>query len=366
MTLDTGGHKYLLRRKLSASLQESYSPKTPCAFLVEGRMPPVTLTRKLERIKRDIETILSCVENEDHEQIWSIYSRIQSSTLKIREIISEFANPPQLVVKESIKSAITSLNFVSNFSSLHNHNMSERCKKNLRRNLLEINVTLERALDAIGPFQEPEFIFDPSEFKVTAHVAATALLAQDRHSLTSDPTHYGSGIYALFYNGDLPFYEPIKNTDTPIYVGSASPKKHDAANADEQGSTLISRISDHKRSIQCVQSSEGGNLSVADFDYRCLVVSSGWELAAEMYLIRFFKPVWNKEVKICTGFGKHGDSSETRGNRKSLWDTIHPGRHWASNSPDNARSPADIYASILGHFETHPPRTITIENILHG
>ena len=74
-----------------------------------------------------------------------------------------------------------------------------------------------------------------------------------------------------------------------------------------------------------------------------LVVQSGWETAAEDYLIRLFRPIWNKETKILYGLGKHGDSAETRTNKRSLWDTLHPARVWAAPTLEDARSPAEIH-----------------------
>jgi Eco29kI restriction endonuclease len=56
------------------------------------------------------------------------------------------------------------------------------------------------------------------------------------------------------------------------------------------------------------------------------VVQTGWETAAEDYLIRLFRPIWNRETKIIQGFGKHGDAPTTRRNRVSSWDVLHQGR----------------------------------------
>ncbi len=61
---------------------------------------------------------------------------------------------------------------------------------------------------------------------------------------------------------------------------------------------------------------------------------------------------WNSEVGICYGFGKHGDSAETRSNTRSPWDTLHPGRKWAGkgNKP-NPLSAAKIAALIVAHLK---------------
>ena len=97
-----------------------------------------------------------------------------------------------------------------------------------------------------------------------------------------------------------------------------------------------------------------------DFDCRYLVVASNWQKTAEDYLIGLFKPVWNSEMRICYGFGKHGDKHTTRSNARSPWDALHPGRGWATiegNAP-NVLSADEIITRIGEHFAKHPPVSI--------
>ena len=85
---------------------------------------------------------------------------------------------------------------------------------------------------------------------------------------------------------------------------------------------------------------------------------SAWVETAEDLLIDWFKPVWNNELKVCYGFGKHGDSAGTRSNERSPWDTLHPGRSWAKsdeNTP-NKKNVGQIRADIAEHFKKHPPK----------
>ncbi len=223
---------------------------------------------------------------------------------------------------------------------------------------------LSKIADAIGP-REPAFVFDPAAFHTIAHVIATAVFAQASHPLEQVPDELGSGVYALFYTGPLECYSAICNKNFPIYVGSAIPEKYDARNSREQGISLSKRLGEHKRTISRVEANpDGGNLKISHFRYRYLMVRSGWELAAEQYLIRQFKPVWNRETKICFGFGKHGDAAETRANKRSPWDVLHPGRKWATT--ETIRTPEDLERDILAHFQKHPPREISIADILHG
>jgi hypothetical protein len=62
------------------------------------------------------------------------------------------------------------------------------------------------------------------------------------------------------------------------------------------------------------------------------------------------------ETGICHGLGKHGDADETRGNKRSPWDTLHPGRTWAANARNGDRFPeAVIRANLKAHFAAKPP-----------
>lgn len=140
------------------------------------------------------------------------------------------------------------------------------------------------------------------------------------------------------------------------FVCKASHFMADALHAltpQEQGLRLFNRIRDHNRSLASVE-----NLKLEDFDCRYLVVRSAWVETAEDLLIDWFKPVWNNELKVCYGFGKHGDSAGTRSNERSPWDTLHPGRPWAKSADNtpNKKSIVQIKADIAGHFKKYPPK----------
>ena len=186
-------------------------------------------------------------------------------------------------------------------------------------------------------------------------MVARALLVQDKEALANVVKHsfYGAGVYAIYYKGSFACYEPIAGKDHPIYVGKADPDALHALTPQEQGARLFSRLRDHHRSISAAR-----NLELADFDCRYLVVRSAWVETAEDLLIDWFDPVWNNETKVCYGFGKHGDSAKTRANERSPWDTLHPGRRWATsehNTP-NRKTVAEISADIANHFQQHPPK----------
>ena len=175
------------------------------------------------------------------------------------------------------------------------------------------------------------------------------------------PRFYGSGVYALYYTGDFDAYQPVSHSETPLYIGKADPAAPNASTPLQQGEKLSGRLNDHKRSIIAAE-----NLRVEDFECRYLVVRSAWQNTAETYLISGFLPIWNDEVGICFGIGKHGDKASTRSNTRSPWDTLHPGRRWAwadGNTP-SPLSPEEIKTLIAAHYQNHPP---TLQAVLpHG
>jgi hypothetical protein len=185
------------------------------------------------------------------------------------------------------------------------------------------------------------------------------MIAQPRHPLVSLRPFYGAGVYALYYNGPFGAYSPLSGTEQPIYVGKADPKNAEAKDAVSQGTSLFDRLREHRRNIAKATST----LRAEDFDCRFLIVQTGYQRAAEEYLINFFKPIWNNEMRICFGLGKHGDSATTRANKRSPWDTLHPGRAWAASLIEDQKSEDQIRLEIAEHLQRVPPHT-TLEKIL--
>lgn len=202
----------------------------------------------------------------------------------------------------------------------------------------------------LDPIAQPDAVFDPADPNQMGRLIANTLLERERFALDSLCQFYGSGVYALYYDGDFQAYQPLRGTETPIYVGKVDPAVPMAATPVEQETRLWDRLRDHARSIRRVN-----NLSLDAFSCRYLVVVSAWQVTAETHLISRFRPVWNDP--ICIGFGKHGDKVETRANTRSPWDELHPGRPWAGqgNRP-NPRSPERIMLDIAEHFKKYPPR----------
>ncbi|MDG5750478.1 Eco29kI family restriction endonuclease [Qipengyuania sp. XHP0211] len=218
-------------------------------------------------------------------------------------------------------------------------------RKKLVASIDSMRDRLDRLTRKIDPNELPDAFFDPAEPTLIGNFVALALVAQDRRSLASLGRFYGSGVYAIYYNGGNPLYAPISGTETPIYVGKADPKGNPKT-AIDQGTKLADRLNEHRRNIDKVN-----GVDIADFDCRALAVQTGYQAAAESHLIRMFRPIWNNETGILYGLGKHGDSATTRANNKSPFDTLHPGRRWADASPE-AQSVPEIVDKVREHFDS--------------
>jgi hypothetical protein len=216
-----------------------------------------------------------------------------------------------------------------------------------RRKLLAAITSMQSKIDEIGRSVDqvglPDAFFDPTDPRLIGYFVALALIAQGRRPLAGVGRFYGSGVYAIYYVGDVDLYRPISGTETPIYVGKADPDGQPKSVV-EQGTKLADRLNEHTKNIDKVE-----GIEIKDFEYRALAVQSGYQAAAESHLIKLFRPVWNNETKILFGIGKHGDASSTRANNRSPWDTVHPGRAWAAGNREG-KSIEAIKADVERHF----------------
>lgn len=224
--------------------------------------------------------------------------------------------------------------------------------RSIRKTITDVYNRLWRVVEGLDPIKPPGFVFDPSNPNVVGRFVGITMIAQPRKPLADIERFYGSGVYAIYYNGGRQEYAPISKREHPIYVGKADPASPSAKTAIDQGDRLSNRLNDHRKNI----AKAATTLSLDDFEYRALVVQTGWQTAAEEYLIHLFKPIWNSQVSICYGFGKHGDDPGTRANLRSPWDTLHPGRDWAHREPrmKDAKPPSKILGEIAHHFTSNP------------
>jgi hypothetical protein len=234
--------------------------------------------------------------------------------------------------------------------------------KRVRRIITETYDKLRKLVEELDPIKHPGFVFEPSNPNIAGRIIGLALIAQPRKPLPTIERFYGSGVYALYYHGDFDAYRAITKKEHPIYVGKADPGSPASKTAMEQGDRLANRLNDHRKNITKATTT----LRVEDFEYRALVVQTGYQAAAEDFLKELFKPIWNSETRVCYGLGKHGDDPGTRANLRSPWDTLHPGRDWAHRDPKmkDARSKKQIFKDITEHLAKYPPLD-SVDEILH-
>lgn len=250
-------------------------------------------------------------------------------------------------------------------ATLQLHNASHEAANAVGRRDLEaaqaVVDELQHVVASLDPVRSPLSLFDPADPRVVGKFVGIALVAQDKFPLLDLPAFYGAGVYALYYEGDYAPYRPLAGSENPIYVGKADPEEPSAKTPRLQGPKLHRRLKEHLRSICRAAEDDARTLNPADFRCRFLVVQSGWQIAAENYLINLFQPIWNDEIRLCFGIGKHGDSPDTRGNLRSPWDTLHPGRKWAYRNKSDGSAIKDakpkevIFSEIADHFAKNPP-----------
>lgn len=189
--------------------------------------------------------------------------------------------------------------------------------------------------------------YNPLDKRSLGVSVADAILEHVLEPLPPMEKFIGAGIYVIYYVGDYAPYKPIatKNRDSdfdcPIYVGKAVPpgaRKGGFGLGESPGHTLWKRLDEHAKSI-----AQAGNLSIADFTCRLLVVDDIWIPLGESLLIERFSPLWNKVVD---GYGNHDPGKGRYNQQRSPWDTLHPGRSWAKKLNKNERTKRQILAKV--------------------
>ena len=190
-------------------------------------------------------------------------------------------------------------------------------------------------------------LYDPLTWENLMAGVVVRFEDQLRVSFAETEEAQGPGVYALFYNGPHPAYQPISGTRHPIYVGKAVPKgaRKGGSNREDQFA-LRDRFRNHLRSIDAAI-----NLDEADFECRYLAIVPVWVTLAERFLIDHYRPVWNGEVD---GFGNNPQGRHRERGTRSWWDTLHPGREWASRR-DPKGSEAEAIDLVAKFFQDVPP-----------
>lgn len=122
--------------------------------------------------------------------------------------------------------------------------------------------------------------YNPLAKQNLARSVADALLDTHALPLAELGPFKGAGLYAIYYFGDFPLYEPISSRNgaqaltTPIYVGKAIPagaRKGVVGLDHDPGQALFSRLNEHRKSVE-----QSENLSIRDFSCRFLAVEDIW------------------------------------------------------------------------------------------
>lgn len=195
-------------------------------------------------------------------------------------------------------------------------------------------------------------LWDPLTYENLMAGTVAHFKTQDLVPLASHATvQRGPGIYALYYKGGIPEYQPITGERHPIYAGKAVPpgaRKGGVGNV--EAPALRNRLREHFRSID-----QANNLNPEDFSFRALAIVPVWIVFAEQALIKQYRPVWNTCLE---GFGKHDQGRNRVTTKRSWWDTLHPGRPWAQQvamqGMQEGRTPAEARDLIRAHFAKHP------------
>src|SRR5437879_4550020 len=93
--------------------------------------------------------------------------------------------------------------------------------------------------------------FDPLRLDILSQNLKNALDQCDPSAFPPTQRFTGAGLYALYYKGDLPFYENLRNKNIPIYVGKAEAGNSSYGDPSSEGEPkLYNRIAKHARSIR--------------------------------------------------------------------------------------------------------------------
>ena len=181
--------------------------------------------------------------------------------------------------------------------------------------------------------------YDPLSVDELGRNAARALMEHPAGALPPEESFVGVGVYTLHYVGRFPAYAGLGER-APIYVGKADPpgRRQGRGSATSATTALYRRLSHHADSIR-----SASNLDLDDFRCRWLVLDPVWIGLTEQVLIAEYQPIWNVAVD---GFGNNDPGRGRWNQRRSQWDTLHPGRSWAFNLQDRGETAEHVINAI--------------------
>ena len=181
--------------------------------------------------------------------------------------------------------------------------------------------------------------YNPLSVDELGRNAARALMEYPAEALPPSEAFDGAGVYTLHYVGDFSAYANL-GENTPIYAGKADPpgRRQGRRASNSSATVLYRRLWHHAESIESAD-----NLHLQDFRCRWLVLDPVWVGLAEQVLMAEYQPLWNVSVD---GFGNNDPGRGRWNQRRSQWDTLHPGRQWAFNLQDRGETSDDVIATI--------------------
>lgn len=195
--------------------------------------------------------------------------------------------------------------------------------------------------------------FDPLTRWNLGRSVETALLSRPLTEFNTLHPFWGSGIYAIYFTGSTsdPLYGRIAGYPSPVYVGRAVPKGARKGlieiEEEKRSRVLCDRLYHHWESID-----QAENLATEDFSCRWLVADMLFVPMAEQLMIQTYRPVWNL---VIDGFGNNDPGERRYDQDRSRWDTLHPGRYWASRLTDPPYTSDELSYRLVAHLDAHPP-----------
>ena len=192
---------------------------------------------------------------------------------------------------------------------------------------------------------------NPVDKKNLAEGIVRRISLQPARPMPPDTPFIGAGVYLLYYVGSADLYAPVAglNKDEkfalPIYVGKADPKgtRKGARLDPKPGPAIFQRLGQHADRIQATK-----NLKIKDFYFRFVVLDYVWIRLGEAGLIDHYRPLWNA---LLDGFGSKIPGSNRAKQKRSAWDTIHPGVGWPELTSAGKHPIETLLTNVKAFFE---------------
>jgi hypothetical protein len=220
-----------------------------------------------------------------------------------------------------------------------------------------------RAVTDQTPTDPRDRIYDPLRRENLGRSVQWALLARPAVRIDQLPRFDGCGIYAIYYAGTLPLYQPISslNFQVPIYIGKADPKgarKGLNVHPAWEGTKLRTRIGQHKRKLDATH-----EFSSEHFWVRYLPADDLFTPMAERLMITAFRPVWNLRLD---GFGVNAQGGPREAEQlRPAWHELHRGVPSFDRMTAHGVDALELKARVSAHLMewSHPAKDAAIPGL---